>query len=223
MTSTTSTHAAAYRSSRLALAAALQFADNDLTIEAQARRRADMVTAARAQLTAATPAAPASRDRQAEVLASRAPRTADDIAIQNREREKVLALVGAGRSLVGIIDAADESRLAAIVDSIEILPEVLASGDSVGIAAELRGRAFDRLVGLGAADAADAAADDAQDARQAAWSQALTEAQTGEVSMGVRQAIHAVDREGYAASFSDDVPVDQAALRRIEDPAPTMA
>jgi len=221
---TTAPYATAYVAGRTALRDALAFADSDLTPEAHARRRADMIRAARTQLAAATPVAPrADISASVDVLAQRSPRTADDIALQAREREKVQQLLDAGQPLGGIIANASELRVAAVLDAIETLPVVLASGSPETVADELRAAAFSRLVELGAPDALTAAAADTEAATVTLWSQALTEAQAGEVSIATRQAIYAADLDGYREAFSDDVSVNWGVIEHIEAASPAPA
>lgn len=212
-----SSYAAAYRAHRAAPGAAPQFTDPRLSPDEITRERGRKIKAAKAALTAATPSAPTSRGQHREtVLSATTARTADDIAAQAREWRKVTALLDAKRSLPQIIAAASRERVAAILDQIETMPAVLESNDPEAVAGELRTALFDRLVELREPDAIAAVTAETADATQAAWSQALTEAQTGNVGLDARQALYTLDRAGYDAAFTDDIPVDHTAVYSIE-------
>ena len=126
--------------------------DPNLSDLGNAERRRTAVATAQAALTALSPAEPAPVDRSAVFDALR-PHTVDDVATQGREREKVAALLDAGRNLGRIIGDGDRLRLAAIADTIETMPQVLESPDGEAIAAEVRDAIFARLVDLGEPDA----------------------------------------------------------------------
>lgn len=94
-----------------------------------------------AQVTIDVPRVP---DRST-VLDGLKPRTADDVALAAREREKIAALRAGGRPIEAIIATADRSRLAAILDDVEVDADVLASGQGDAIIAERTAAIFDRL------------------------------------------------------------------------------
>ncbi|WP_309127021.1 hypothetical protein [Microbacterium sp.] len=119
--------------------------DPHLTPEGlRARQRRD-VDAIRARLTAAMPAEPTTPDRQ-PVLDALAPKGADDIALQAHQWSKVRALLDAGRDLPSIIADADRARLAAILDALETMPEVLEDSQPESVVEFVRGAVWDRLV-----------------------------------------------------------------------------
>lgn len=206
--------ATAYAQHRRDVAAAVAYTDWQATPDEVAKHRAQMLRAARDRLAAAIPEVPeSSAPKRADVVAARLPRTADDVAAQGREREKILALLDAGRSLGSLVAQADEVRLAAIIDSIETLPGVLASSDPEGVAAELRDLAFRRLVDLGAPDAVAVAHAEAVTAPTAAWSRLMREALDGEPTLGARQAVYQADRPGYEAVLATDPDLGDAVRR----------
>lgn len=119
--------------------------DPHLTPEGlRARQRRDVETI-RARLTAALPAEPTTPDRQ-PVLDALAPKDADTIALQAHQWSKVRALLDAGRDLPSIIADADRVRLAAILDNLETMPEVLEDSQPASVVEFVQGAAWDRLV-----------------------------------------------------------------------------
>ena len=119
--------------------------DRHLTPEGlRARQRRD-VDAIRARLTAAMPAEPAVPDRP-PILDALAPKGADDIALQAHQWSKVRALLDAGRDLPSIIQSADRVRLAAILDNLETMPEVLQDSRPEEVVDFIQGAVWDRLV-----------------------------------------------------------------------------
>ncbi|WP_194385222.1 hypothetical protein [Microbacterium luteum] len=122
-----------------------QTQDPHLTPEGlRARQRAE-VEAIRARLTVAMPAEPTAPDRQ-PVLDALAPKGADDIALQAHQWSKVRALLDAGRDLPSIIRDADRVRLAAILDALETMPEVLEDSRPAEVVEFIQGAVWDRLV-----------------------------------------------------------------------------
>ncbi|MGH3689690.1 MAG: hypothetical protein ACRDT7_06010 [Microbacterium sp.] len=116
------------------------------------------------------------------------------MALHTRQRQIVRAQLGTGRQLAAIIDQADESRLAAIVDGLDDDPAVLASSAPECVAAEVRERVFARLVALGAEDAVTAAAQVRESQAATAWHAALTELHsTSGLSYPTRAALHDAD------------------------------
>ncbi len=205
------TWAEAYADLRRDIQAAVGYDDPLAHPDEVVRQRRRLLVAARDRARGAVPAPPAlAAPRRADVLAARLPRTADTVAVQGREREKVAALIASGRRLDRIVADADEVRLSAILDDIETMPGVLQSSDPEGVAAELRDLAFDRLVALGAPDAVAAAEAEAVDAPGIAWSRLLTEALEGEPSIGAKQAVYRADRAGYDAVLSNDPDLTDA-------------
>lgn len=205
MTITTTPHAAAFRRYREQRAAAVQFTNPDLNPAALTRRRSDLARAAKAELAGAIPPLPdQTGPTRADVLASRAPRTADEVAVAQHELGKVLQLLDAGRSLTDIIASADGARAAAIADGIETLPDVLTRGDGAMIAEETRARVFDRLVQLGAPDAVAASVHEQESAPILAWHRVMTGLVEGDLTLDARSALYRADPEGYAQTFSAD-------------------
>jgi len=206
-------HAAALRTYWTALNTAIRFTDPELTDDALLHRQAAMVQTARASLAAATPAAPqAAAAARSDVLATRTRQGASE----DREREKVADLIQAGWTLPRVIAAASAPRIDAILDSVEVLPQVLNASDPEAVATELRGAAFARLVELGEPDALRVVKAEAEDSAADAWSRTLTEAQAGATSMVTLTALRAADTAGYSEAFTDRIVVDYSTVNRIE-------
>lgn len=213
----TDTGAAALREFRTAAEAALNSNDPDKTPEANARARRDALTRAREIFAAQIPAAvePTGPSR-AEILAAHRPATADALAVSAREWEKVRALLGAGRRLDQIIAGASPARLAAILDGLEIMPEVLASSEGDLIVAEFEGLIFGRLASLGD-DAATARLTAEQEvAAPNAWSRVMSEALRGEVTTGAYSALYVTDPDACREAQGSDFPGLGDALRRSD-------
>lgn len=102
------------------------FHDSHLTHEGMRAKRREAVTEVRARLAGAMPDVPAVPSRE-QAMTSLAARTADELAFQAREWAKVRARVDAGHPLAHIIATADPTRLGAILDNLETMPETLAS------------------------------------------------------------------------------------------------
>lgn len=120
--------------------------DPHLTPEGLRARQRRGVDAIRARLTAAMPAEPATPDRQ-PVLDALAPKSADDLALQARQWTKVRALLDAGRDLPSIIaETEDRTRLAAILDNLETMSEVLQDPHPEEVVEFIQGAVWDRLV-----------------------------------------------------------------------------
>lgn len=186
------------------LAAAL-LQDRHLTPEGlRARQRRD-VDAIRARLTAAMPAEPSVPDRQ-PILDALAPRGADDIALQAHQWSKVRALLDAGRDLPSIIQTADRVRLAAIIDNLETMPEVLQDSRPEEVVDFIQGAVWDRLVQVEPA-AERIAAIERTNAPAIAWRMILEGlASTGEIPFDGLVLL----READAAAF--DLLMDGDAL-----------
>ena len=126
------------------LATALSL-DPHLTPEGLRARQRREVDAIRGRITAAMPVAPTAPDRQ-PILDALAPKGADDIALQAHQWSKVRALLDAGRDLPSIIRDADRVRLAAILDALETMPEVLEDSQPETVVEFIQGAVWDRLV-----------------------------------------------------------------------------
>ncbi|MGZ0066689.1 hypothetical protein [Microbacterium arborescens] len=119
--------------------------DRHLTPEGLRARQRREVDAIRARITAAMPAEPTAPDRQS-ILDTLAPKDADSIALQAHQWSKVRALLDAGRDLPSIIQDADRLRLAAILDHLETMPEVLEDSRPEEVVEFIQGAVWDRLV-----------------------------------------------------------------------------
>jgi len=180
------------------LRAAEAYQNPDLTDPALLKVRAKMIADARAELAANRPAAPEQiADPRASVLAGLAPRNADDVALHSNERRKMADLMGAGRGLSQIVQGADAQRLAALLDDVEVHPEVLQSGNPAVAAENYRREIFDRLVSIEHEPAVAAAKVIADHEVQDAWSAALDEVGRGPISGLTRTRLYNADRDGY--------------------------
>ncbi|MDT0182469.1 hypothetical protein Q9S36_20030 [Microbacterium sp. ARD31] len=119
--------------------------DPHLTPEGLRARQRREIEAIRERLAGLMPAEPTAPDRQ-PVLDALAPKSADDIALQAHQWSKVRALLDAGRDLPRIIADADRARLAAILDGLETMPEVLNDSRPEEVVDFVRGAVWDRLV-----------------------------------------------------------------------------
>lgn len=203
----TTTYAEALRQFRAAARAALDIHDPDKTPEANARARRDAITRAREIFAAQIPAAvePTGPSR-ADILNAHRPSTADTLAVAAREWEKVQALRKSGRRLDQIITGASPARLGAILDNLEILPEVLASSEGDQIVAEFEGLIFDRLASLGDDAATARLATEGKVAAPNAWSRVMTEALTGEVTTGAYSTLYLADPEACRDAQASEIP-----------------
>ncbi|MFT4282588.1 hypothetical protein [Microbacterium sp.] len=127
------------------LLATARTTDPHLTLEGLRARQRVEVEGIRARLTAALPAEPTTPDRQ-PVLDALAPKGADDLALQAHQWSKVRALLDAGQDLPTIIASADRVRLAAILDNLETMPEVLQDSQPASVVEFVQGAVWDRLV-----------------------------------------------------------------------------
>lgn len=183
-----------------------------------AKHRQRMLAAARDALRADTPTAPTPVEpRRVAVLDALRPTTADAVAVQGREWAKVEALLGdeGGRVLPRIIDQADRTRLAAILDHLETWGPVLQSNEGEAIVTELRSRIFDRMVSLGNGDAIQVAETEQANAPVTAWALVMTEAIDGDVSVDARTAVHRADLPGYDYALAD-LPMLGDTVRHID-------
>ena len=182
--------------------AAEKMHDPDLTPEANRQRQAEARAAARAKLREALPRRPEGPAPRDAVLDALAPTTADGIAVLAHQRAKVDALMDAGRNILQVIQQADETRLAAILDAAETSERVLSSSDPEGVQAELRGAVFDRLAALGHEDAVKAAEAHADQEATTAWADALEALAGGDEPGGaVQSAIYRHDPTAYRGTF----------------------
>jgi len=213
----TTTYAEALRQFRAAARAALDIHDPDKTPEANARARRNALTRTREIFAAQIPTAiePTGPSR-AEILDAHRPSTADTLAVAAREREKVQALLGTGRRLDQIISGASPARVGAILDNLEILPEVLASAEGDQITAQFEALIFDRLAALGD-DAAIGRLDAEREvAAPNAWSRVMTETLTGPVTVSAYSALYRADPEACREAQESEVPGLGDALRRSD-------
>ncbi|ATG51924.1 hypothetical protein CFK38_10650 [Brachybacterium vulturis] len=182
--------------------AAEKMHDPDLTPEANRQRQTEARAAARAKLREAIPQRPDGPDPRDAVTAALAPTTADGIAVLAHQRAKVDALMDAGRNILQVIQQADVTRLAAILDAAETSERVLSSSDPEGVQAELRGAVFDRLADLGHEDAVKAAESHADQEATTAWADALEALADGQEPDGaVQSAIYRHDVAAYRGTF----------------------
>lgn len=202
----TTTHAAALARFFRDAHAAVSTQDRDKTPAANSRAQREGLAHARAVLAARIPAVtePSGPDRS-QILDGIRPTTADSLALAAREREKVEALRNAGRRLDQIIATASPERLGAILDSLEIMSEVLASSGGSEIVAEFESLAFDRLASLGHEPAVERLRAEETTAPDAAWSRVLTEALTGPVTMGAWTALYRADETGYREAQASEI------------------
>lgn len=142
------------------LLAAARLQDRHLTPEGLRARQRREIEAIRARLTAAMPAEPTTPDRQ-PILEALAPKGADDLALQAHQWSKVRALVDAGQDLPTIIQTAGRVRLAAILDNLETMPEVLQDSQPASVVEFVEGAVWDRLVEVDTAAQQIAAAETA--------------------------------------------------------------
>lgn len=209
---TTTTPTAAYAAPRTALRDAPAFSDPSLSTQGLVRRRAEIIRAAKAQLVGAMPALPEGIATRADVLVARTPMTADAVAIQGREREKVGELRKAGLTYEQIIGHATEARVAALVDAVEGI-----ASTEPEQASELEELLFSRLVALGAADAIETYTTEQDTTVGRAWRDALgATIENRDPDLGARTQLHGADRPGYDLALANDVAVDWAAVARIE-------
>ncbi|WP_010534674.1 hypothetical protein [Brachybacterium squillarum] len=207
----TNSYQAAYLTYRAALIESAKLHDPRLTPEANQAERYQARVKARQALRAAVPERVTGPDPVEAVLATLAPRTADDIAVQGRERQKVETLLDNDRNLLAIVDAATETRCAVILDMLETSPRVLASADPEGAQVEVRARVMDRLTALGH-DGAQKAQEVAQErALVNAWADVLEATADGqEPGYGPRATLFQADHDGYAATLGMRPNADDA-------------
>lgn len=202
----TTPYVQAFLTFRRSLSQAVDYQNPNYTNSAIHRERFKRIMDARAALANQIPAE-AKGDPDAgiaEVLDGLAPKTGDDVALQEAEWRKVQTLIGAGRSLEQVILSANPLRLAAIAQWIEVYPEVLASADPEGVIAEVRELVFQQLVDAGVPEATRARNVTADANIVAAWRDVLTEALEGQASLGALSRVARLDPQGYAALGLDE-------------------
>jgi len=216
--SKTSKYQTAFLQYRTAQIKAERMHDGDLTADANRTRQAKARAAARAKLREAIPQRPDGPDPRDAVLGNLTATTADQIAVQGREREKFEALMDRGAHLSQIIAQADERRLAAVLDWLETSDQVQESPDPEAAQAELRGDVFARLAALGHEDAQQAAEQVAERELTTAWADVLEGIADGaEPGYGPRAVIYQADPEGYHGTLGMQLPTDdQRALTEAD-------
>lgn len=213
----TTAHATAFATFVRDAHTALSQQDRDKTPEANARAQRQGIQQARSALAARIPTVPEiTGPTRAEVLDGIRPTTADTLAVAAREREKIQALRNAGRRLDQIITGASPARLGAILDSLETLPEVLASSEGAHIVAEFEALAFDRLAALGYEPAVERIREEEAVAPDAAWSRVMMEALDGPVTVGAWTALYRADEAGYREAQAAEIDGLGEALRRSD-------
>ena len=205
--SKTSKYQAAFLAYRTAQIEAERMHDPDLTPEANRARRAEARAAARVKLREAIPQRPTGPDPRDAVLGTLAATTADQIAVQGREREKFEALLARGAHLSQVIAQADERRLSAILDWLETSDQVLNSPDPQAAQAELGGVVFDRLAALGYDGTQQARDTAAERELTTAWADVLEGAASGEqAGYAPRAVIYRAEPEAYHGTIGMQLP-----------------
>lgn len=181
-------------------AAAVKFHDADLTASANTRRKHEGVMKARGELLAFRPAEPeAPKVTPASVLADRAPRTADQVAVAGHEFALVEKLLASGQPVEALILGATPSRLDAILAHAEVLPGTLGSADPASVVADVQRQAFERLVELGDSKATIAQEAQRQHDEQAAWREVVKDTIEGRETGAGMTALFNADAEGFQA------------------------
>lgn len=182
----------------VAITAAAEFADPDLTPEAAQRRRMEGARTARDRLRDEIAAAPdLGDDPRPAALDSLAPTTADRVAVIGHEYDTVRALLDSGQNLAAIIGRANANRAAAIYANRERI--ALGSPEPEQAADEIALRVFDRLADLGTPELVDAAE------RFTAWQtdtarrDVLLGLVEGGVSTGALTVLYRASPDEYAA------------------------
>ncbi|MFB7884969.1 hypothetical protein [Microbacterium sp. NPDC056057] len=202
----TTPYVQAFLTFRRSLSQAVDYQNPNYTNSAIHRERFKRIMDARAALANQIPAESKGDPDAgiAQVLDGLAPKTGDDVALQEAEWRKVETLMRAGRSLEQVILSANPLRLAAIAQWVEVWPEALASTDPEGVVAEVRELVFQQLVEAGVPEATRAR-DVTSDANVVdAWRDVLTEALEGAASLGALSRVARLDPRGYAALGLDE-------------------
>lgn len=179
------------------------------------RAESERWKAATAQITPSVQPVP----EHSTVLDSLKPRTADDVALHAREREKVTARVTASHTLDSTLDSiiatADRTRLAAILDAVETSDDVLASSEGDAIVAERTAAIFDRLAEIDD-DARKVADAEAAAAPGAAWATIFADAaEQGVAGISGKTALYRADSSAYDLVVTAEREVDAAAIDRM--------
>ena len=175
------------------------------------RAEFDRWKTASSQITPAVPTVP----ERSTVLDTLKPRTADDVALHAREREKVAALIAAGRTIDDVIANADSVRLAAILDGVETSDDVLKSSHGSEIVAERTSAIFDRLAEIepAARKIADA---EAAAAPGEAWRAIFADvAEQGIAGVAGKTALYRADASAYGLIAAAEREVDASAIDRM--------
>ncbi|GAA3020122.1 hypothetical protein [Microbacterium dextranolyticum] len=190
-------------------ATAVKFHDPDRTNSANTRRKHEGVMAARGELLKSLPAEPETpKVTPATVLADRAPRTADQVAVAQHEFALVERLLASGQPVEALILGATPARLDALLAHAEVLPSVLGSSDPASVVADVQRQAFDRLVELGDPKATIAQEAQRQHDEQAAWREVVKDTIEGRETGAGMTALFQSDREGFdALSAANTDPV----------------
>ena len=203
-----------YAERLLALNSIATHTDPNLSPEGLAQWQRAQVEQWRAKTAQITPSVPTVPERST-VLDGLKPRTADDVALHAREREKVAALVNAGRPIESIIASADSVRLAAILDGLETSDDALASGQGDAIIAERTAAIFDRLAEVD--DAARKVADaEAAVAPGQAWHTMFSDAaEQGVAGVAAKTALYRADASAYDLVAAAEREIDVASIERM--------
>lgn len=188
--------------------------DPNLSPEGLAEWRRSEVERWKATTAQIKPSVPPVPERST-VLDGLKPRTADDVALHAREREKVAALVVAGRSIESVIASADRARLAAIFDGVETSDDVLTSSQGDAIVAERTAAIFDRLAEIEPAARKVADAEVAA-APGEAWAAIFADAvEQGVAGVAGKSALYRADASAYDLVAAAEREVDVAAIDRM--------
>ncbi|WP_430645348.1 hypothetical protein [Agromyces sp. GXS1127] len=183
--------------------------DPHLTPEGLRARQRREVEAIRGRLAALMPPEPTAPDRQ-PVLDALTPKGADDIALQAHQWAKVRALLDAGRDLPTIIADADRTRLAAILDNLETMPEVLEDSQPASVVEFIQGAVWDRLVQVDPA-AERVAVVERTNAPAVAWRTILKGLrETGEIPFAGLVLLQQSDAEAFDLLVDGDAAVAPA-------------
>ncbi|MEU2203629.1 hypothetical protein AB0P19_06695 [Microbacterium oleivorans] len=177
--------------------------DPHLTPEGLRARQRREIETIRERLAGLMPTEPTAPDRQ-PVLDALTPKSADDIALQAHQWSKVRALLDAGRDLPSIIADADRTRLAAILDGLETMPEVLNDSRPEEVVDFIREAVWDRLVEVDPA-AERVAVIERTNAPAVAWRTILEGlAATGEIPFDGLVLLREADAEAFDLLLDGD-------------------
>jgi hypothetical protein len=186
-------------------ATAVKFVNPDFTHNAITRHRHDGVMKARAELLKSLPAEPeAPKVNAGTVLAARAPRTADQVAVAQHEFAIVERLLASGQPITQVIRDATPARLDAVLAHVEVLPSVLGSSEPQKVVEGVHQQVFGRLVELGDPQAVIARDAQAQFDEQSAWRQVIADTIEGRETGGGLTALFNADSEGFEALMASN-------------------